>query len=66
MKDGSSAKTEERGSGQSVVRKKEKSDSKEVTDVQGEDDDSSKMKEVKDKTELVICEKEAEEDDKEE
>ena len=42
------------------------SDSKEVTDVQGEDDDSSKMKEVKDKTELVICEKQAEEDDKEE
>ena len=60
VKDGSSAKTEERGGGQSVVRKKEMSDSKEVTDVQGEDDDSSKMKEVKDKTELVICEKQAE------
>ena len=66
MKDGSSAKTEERGGGQSVVCKKEMSDSKEVTDVQAEDDDSSKMKEVKDKTELVICEKQAEEDDKEE
>ena len=66
VKDGSSAKTEERGGGQSVVHKKEMSDSKEVTDVQREDDDSSKMKEVKDKTELVICEKQAEEDDKEE
>ena len=65
VKDGSSAKTEERGGGQSVVRKKEMSDSKEVTDVQGEDDDSSKMKEVKDKTELVICEMQAEEDKEE-
>ena len=37
------------------------SDSKEVTDVQAEDDDSSKMKEVKDKTESVICEKQIEE-----
>ena len=47
VKDGSSAKTEERGGGQSVVRRKEMSDSKEVTDVQAEDDDSSKMKEVR-------------------
>ena len=46
----SSAKTEERGGGHSVVHKKEMSDSKEVTDVQAEDDDSSKMKEVKDRT----------------
>ena len=66
VKDGSSAKTEEKGGRQSVVHKKEMSDSKEVTDVQAEDDDSSKMNEVKDKTELVICEKLAEEDDKEE
>ena len=66
VKDGSSAKTEERGGGQSVIHKKEMSDSKVVTDVQAEDDDSSKMKEVKDKTELVICERQAEEDDKEE
>ena len=49
-----------------MVHKKEMLNSKEVTDVQGEDDDSSKMKEVKDQTELVICEKQAEEDDKEE
>ena len=65
VKDGSSAKTEERGGGQSVVGKKEMSDSKEVTDVQA-GDDCSKMKEVKDKAESEICEKEAEEDDKEE
>ena len=57
MKDGSSAKTEESGGGQSVVCKKEMSDSKEVTDVQAENDDSSKMKEGKDKIESVICEK---------
>ena len=45
VKDGSSAKTEERGGGQSVVCKKEMSDSKEVTDVQAGNDDCSKMKE---------------------
>ena len=66
VKDGSSAKTEERGGGQSVVFKKEMSDSKEVTDVQAGDDDCSQMKEVKDKAESEICEKEAEEGDKEE
>ena len=66
VKGGSSAKTEKRGGGQSVVCKKEMSDSKEVTGVQAGDDDCSKMKEVKDKVESEICEKEAEEDDKEE
>ena len=54
VKDGNSAKTEDRGGGQSVVRKKEMSDSKEVTDVQAGDDDCSKMKEVKDKAESEI------------
>ena len=41
-------------------------DSKEVTDVQVGGDECSKMKEVKDKAESEIYEKEAEEDDKEE